>query len=251
MGCRKIPNLLWGLTLAECIACKSHIPDGAAVCSVCKCYQSMWKNNLQYVAGISALILFVLSSAVWVVPRVWSSIFHLNDVRIVAASTLKSVVIANFTDEDVFVSHFIFWMTGRTSSWIAPGVPIEETIHPGSIVSRAFPAQETSSPIKILPGLQVLRGASQEKIEDLIVRSVSGDPCVKLVFFAEEDYNLKELRGMAGPTLNTFPVNAYLEFWSGHNKKPQYTRASGVGAFEVCDQVFGEVNANPVPLPQK
>jgi hypothetical protein len=39
------------------------------------------------------------------------------------------------------------------------------------------------------------------------------DPCFELNFFVAWDSLLRELSKMAGPSLNTFEVGGYLEYW--------------------------------------
>ena len=48
--------------------------------------------------------------------------------------------------------------------------------------------------------------------EKLVARAANGDPCLELVFFVSPDPLLREL-AQAGPTLNTFQVGGYLEYW--------------------------------------
>jgi hypothetical protein len=50
-----------------------------------------------------------------------------------------------------------------------------------------------------------------------------------LAFFSANDPKLRELEAMAGPTLNTFPVNGYLEYWGRSHKSSAFQPVDGAG----------------------
>jgi hypothetical protein len=190
----------------RCIACQQEIPAGASLCSVCKSYQRGWKNHLQYGAGIVAIIVVTFSAAAWLWGNAGKLLWpHNNDVRVVSASSLSSAVILNRGDNEVFVSHLILTMPGRTTDWVALRLVFEERLPSGQFVSRKFPESTLHSG-------QFVHGLNAADFDKLIARAAHSDPCVELVLSTASDSLLRETMQAGGPTLNTFGVGGYLEF---------------------------------------
>lgn len=208
-----------------CVACKHEIPPFASVCPICKSYQAKWKNHLQYIAGITTLVVLILSGSVWLVAKVQGIFFYREDVRLVKCNTRNSAVIVNKSDGEVFLSQLLLWMRGRTSNWVAPGMKINEKVGPGQFFTKKF-----ENP-RINEGAFV-RGQNQDDFEKLLVRAVHSDPCFEMVFFTESDSDLQDLRTIAGPTLNTFEVAGYLEYWSSRSDSIIRVPLSGTGAVQ-------------------
>ena len=211
----------------NCVACKHEIPVGASICSVCKSYQRPWRNLLQYISGIAALLLISASSITWLWANARSSFWYREDVRLVSASTEKSAVVVNRGDSDVFVSHLLFWMPGR-ETWLTQHLDFDATVAPGQFIRRDFP------PSKLLgrPGRYV-RGETKEGLERFIARAVAGDPCIELTFYEASDRNLREMLQMAGPELNTFDVAGYLQYWGRSTTSPVLVPLKGLGIVRV------------------
>lgn len=214
--------------MAECVACKNTIPDGAHICAVCGSYQSVWKNWLQYVSGIAALVGLSASAMVWLYGNARPLIWHKDDVYLVATNSIGSVVVANRGDGEVFVSHVLLTMEGRTSNWSAPRVNIEERLQPGQFLRREVPRDRDDQ------RKEWVRGLSEVEFEALIARAVRGDKCVELVFLGENDSTLRDLRQMAGSTLNTFKVGGYLQYWGQRSREPKFVGVTGAGAVLRC-----------------
>jgi ribosomal protein L40E len=90
-----------------CIACRAAIPKSATVCSACKSYQIRWKNRLQYLAGITALVVALFTWTVPALPTIRKVLFWRDDVRVIALNSRGSAVVANYGDGEVFLSHFL------------------------------------------------------------------------------------------------------------------------------------------------
>jgi hypothetical protein len=206
-----------------CIACGQEIALNSSLCSVCESYQRSWKNHLQYIAGIATLTALTISAIFWLGERVRSTFFSREKVVLAACNNLATgALVANRGDREVFISHLTLWMTGRTSNWSAPVLQINEKVEPGQFLQHSFP------PGKITEAGTFARGLSSEDFEKLIVRASNNDPCVEAEFFSLSDSMLKDLTSAAGPTLNTFPVGGYLEYW-GEGESPKRMRIDGIG----------------------
>jgi len=221
-----------------CVACRQEIPLGSSLCPVCKSYQHVWKNHLQYFAGIATLVVLTISALFWVGERVWITFLSKEKVVLVACNTLDTgALIANRGDREVFISHLLVTMTGRTHDWSAPVLQVNEKLDPGQFLRAKFP------PTKITGSGIFVRGISSKDFESLIVRASNGDPCVEADFFSNSDTMLAELRASAGPSLNTFPVGGFLEYW-GRGDNPTHMPITGTGvirqAVPPCPQ--GEKN---------
>jgi hypothetical protein len=210
----------------RCIACKQEIPAGASLCSVCKSYQRPWKNHLLYVSGIAAMIVLIVSAAFWL----WGNGRLLlglgrDDVRLVAANTLEGdAVVVNRGDREVFVSHLLLSMPGRSADWIAPRLIFEEKLPVGQFLRREFPKA------RIQDNAEFIRGLDAEGFEKLVGRAANNDPCLELAFFVAQDSLLRELGQMSrAAPLNTFEVGGYLEYWSLTGDAPIDLPVKGTG----------------------
>jgi hypothetical protein len=207
----------------RCIACKQEIPIGASLCSICKSYQASWKNHLLYVSGIAAMIALAVSATVWLSGngRVLLG-FGRDDVRLISASTLGSAVVVNRGDREVFVSHLLLTMPGRSGNWQVPSLTFEDRLPVGQFLRREFPKAR-------LEVVEFVRGLGSPDFEELVRRAANEDPCLELVFFMAQDSSLRELKQMAGPTLNTFEVGGYLEYWGLNGDAPVDLPLKGTG----------------------
>lgn len=210
----------------ECVACKQDIPIGASICSICKSHQRPWKNSLQFISGMAAMIVLTVSAITWLWGNARTAFWYRDDVRLLSANTLASAVVANRGDGEVFVSHLIFTMPGRTS-WSSPRLLFEERIPPGQFIRREFPRTK-------IQGGDFVRGVEKAEFEKLIARAVTGDKCVELVFYDGSDSSFLELREMAGKTLNTFEVGGYLQYWNLKKTTPLFLPIKGSGVLRRC-----------------
>jgi hypothetical protein len=142
---------------------------------------------------------------------------------LISANTLGSAVAVNRGDGEVFVSHLLLWMPGRSSDWQTSELTFEERLPVGQFLRREFPRPR-------IRGLaENVRGLAAADFEKLLVRAADGDPCLDLFFFVASDPRLRELRQMAGPTLNTFQVGGYLEYWGLKHDAPVDVPVTGTG----------------------
>lgn len=206
-----------------CVACKSGIPDGAAVCATCKSYQHSWKNHLEYGARVATLVVLIISGGVWLFGKAREAFLYRDDVRIVSCNSLHSAVVENRGDGPVFLSHLLLTMPGRSADWEARRLEFEEVLEAGRFLRRAFP------PARLQDKAQFLRGLDSAAFDDLVKRAANGDPCLELAFFSASDGFLREMRQMAGPKLNTFPVGGYLEYRGRSKENPILVSIEGSG----------------------
>jgi hypothetical protein len=206
-----------------CVACKCEIPADASLCSVCKSYQLAWKNWLQYVAGVVTLIVLTVSASFWLYEKVHAAFFSHENVSLVACSTmLRTAVVVNRGDRDVFVSHLQLWMARRTANWQAPELEINQTLAPGQFLEKEFPKSKIDSG-------EIVRGLSSAGFENLVSRAANNDPCLELDFFAGFDTHYLDLAKAVGGTLNTFDVGGYLEYWGARKDAPVRVTLEGKG----------------------
>ena len=113
-------------------------------------------------------------------------------------------------------------MLGRTRDWFAPRLIFEVRLPSGEFVRKEFPQQE-----KFQKG-EFIRGLNEPDFEKMVARAANGDPCFKLAFFDRSSF-LREITQMAGPTLNTFKVGGYLEYWGASSDSPITVPVTGSG----------------------
>jgi hypothetical protein len=217
------------MSTTRCVACKQTIPTCATICSVCKSYQRPWKNTVQYIAGIATVAILIASGMTWLWGNARGIFWYREDVRLVSANSMGSAVVVNRGDGEVFVSHLLFTMPGRSADWVARRLVFEEKLPPGQFIRREFPRPK-------MDDVQFVRGLKADEFEKLIVRAATGDPCYDLVFFEASDPLLHELTTMAGMTLNTFEVGGYLRYWGLSRTAPVDVALKGTGAMRRCAQ---------------
>jgi hypothetical protein len=193
------------------------------LCSHCKSYQHVLKNHLQYGAGIATLIVLVITACSWIYLNVLKPLSFHDDVRLISSNSLRSAVVANRGDVEVFVSHMLLYMSGRPSSWQAKRLDFEEVLLPGRILSRDFP------PASITSSSEFVRGLNSGDFEKLLVRASNGDSCFGVAFFDANDSFLRDLKKMAGERLNTFEIAGYLEYRGLRADEPMAVPITGDG----------------------
>ncbi len=204
--------------------CKSQIPADASLCSICKSHQRDWQNWLQYFAGVATLIALTVSASFWLYQKIRSTYFYRENVGIVACNTLlRTVVIANRGDRDVFVTRLQLWMSGRTSDWQSPYLEINQSVAPGQFLKAEFPKP------RLFENGEFVRGLPQAESDALVSKAANHDPCLELDFFAGYDTHFGDIVQMAGPTLNQFPVAGNLEYVGARHDIPVRILLGGVG----------------------
>ena len=209
-----------------CVACKNSIPTDASLCPVCKSHQANWKNQLQYFAGLAVLIVLIFSGSSWLyleARKAIKAIWYYDEVRVISCNTLRSAVVLNRGDGDVFLSHMLLYMPGRSSAWAAKRLDFEEVLPKDKFMRREFP------PAKISDNAEWIRNLDPVKFQNLIEIASNGNSCFEFVFFELSDSFLSELRQMAGAGLNTFEVAGYLEYRGQKSDAATRVSITGVG----------------------
>jgi hypothetical protein len=142
---------------------------------------------------------------------------------VISANTLESAVVVNRGDGEVFVSHLILTMPGRSGDWQSPRLLFEKSLPAGQFIRQEFPRP------RLQDLTQFVRGLDTADFEKLVKRAANYDPCFELVFFVAQDSFLNELSQMAGSTLNTFQVGGYLEYWRLRGDAPVHVPVTGTG----------------------
>jgi hypothetical protein len=195
--------------LKACVACKRQIQSDASVCPVCKRYQRVWKNHLQYFAGIVALVSLSATAVTVTLTTVNEMFFARSDLHLIECNSMASAVIVNSGDAEVFVSHLILWPSGKPPAWVIPRLDFGDKLAPGQFLKKEFP------PARIQGTALFVRGLDDGQFQKLMARAAATDPCVEAAFFAEGDSFLQELETVAGERkLKTFEVVGYLEYRS-------------------------------------
>src|SRR5712692_9363005 len=103
----------------QCRYCASDIPIQAIQCSVCKNYQSAWRNNLLFMAGLTGFITLVagaLSFSVNQASQLYKGLFWRDNLQIVEFETRTypdfRVVLSNGGDGPVWASKIILYWPG-------------------------------------------------------------------------------------------------------------------------------------------
>jgi len=84
-----------------CVMCKSDIYAGAAMCPICKSYQSDWKRKLYYCATLAGLITVTFSLLTYMIstwPEIRKTLFWRDSVAITAFDSENRIVIYNAGD---------------------------------------------------------------------------------------------------------------------------------------------------------
>jgi hypothetical protein len=94
-----------------CAYCGSTISAKAVLCPVCKSYQSAWKTNVVYIAGIVGLITLIGSAITYIIsalPNIHKILFWHDEIKAWKFSTFYDAnftsVVSNIGDGPVILS---------------------------------------------------------------------------------------------------------------------------------------------------
>ena len=163
-----------------CVACGQDIPETASLCSVCRSYQKSWKNHAQYFSSLAALIAVIFASITWLWANARPLIWYRDDVRLVAMNSLGSAVVLNRSDGEIFLSHLLLNIRGRSDTWHVRGLEFGEQVSPGQFVRKEFPKPK-------IGGGDFVRGMRDAEFENLVSEAANGTPCSELVFLGAND----------------------------------------------------------------
>jgi hypothetical protein len=197
-------------TTKNCRACGSPIPQSAKLCHVCKTYQHRFRASIHFLSSSTPLWVAAASLLFWAItqllPTVRILLWPREDVQVVTANPLQGATIVNFGDHEVFVSHIVLFMTGRTSNWIAQHFPVDDSLAPGKLLRVAAPRTGDFD-----SGFFV-RGVEAAKWEKFVDQAYSDKQCFQILLFAVNDPFFQEMAESAGPSLNQVPTSGYVEY---------------------------------------
>ena len=159
----------------------------------------------------------------WAIFKGARLLWPTEELRLVSCNTLGSAVLANRGDDDVFISHLILSMPGRSTDWQAKRLDVKEFVKAGGILRREFPKSVISGPAEFI------RAANSDEFNKLVSRAANGDPCLELAMFTANDDFFTELKKMAGPQLNTFEVGGFVQYWISQPDYPKHLPINGSG----------------------
>src|SRR5262249_14878015 len=119
-----------------CLYCGSEIAIGATVCSVCKNYQSKWRNGVVFAGGAVGLITLLVSGLAFTVDRlslayknlIWQD--RINVLRLVKAGGYLELAVANIGDGPIFISEIVITSQHGERSL----TPILKMVNPNDIL---------------------------------------------------------------------------------------------------------------------
>jgi len=207
-----------------CVACRSPIGPGASLCPVCRSYQCAWKNQLQYLGGIVALLAAIVAVVVWAVsnaPAARRAVWPRTSVHLIAAhselwlddaNARSLVVIANDGDTEVFVSHVRFEMTLQSTP-VSKDIAVMELVAPGRFLRSAEVPSNAPRPPKP-PLLLPFRGIADNEWLDSLRRAVAdrNRVCFQSSYYYKHGKAFRELQDVAGPALRTFDGRGYVTY---------------------------------------
>jgi len=214
---------------APCKACGTAMPIGASLCPTCKTYQHWLKGWLQFYGSIAALIVLSVSLLGWLgsmLPNLRRNLMPRHHLSVVSANSNESLVVFNDGDKDLFVSYVLLSMSGRSSAWKAPYVPIQAGVPAGQFYRHEFP-----KPRSIENG-EFVRGVQEPQWQQLLTQAFSQPQCFNLYYLGQDDPFYKMMSHMAGPSLNTFPVYAHVEYVVPGNSTTHRATFPAVGVMQ-------------------
>jgi len=190
----------------SCVACKSEIIPGAIICPVCKIYQSGWKSRLQYFAAIAGSItvitgfiaLLTYVGATW--PEVRKVIFWRDRLEVTSFDSESSIVISNFGDGEIFVSHLVL---SSEKPMFAESRAINISAKAKSFISLDFGEVSGWGTVPL----------SEKAWQEVL--KIGKDDCFKWNFFDANNPHYHNLKKYFGDNFRSLPLVAHLIFYSG------------------------------------
>ena len=155
------------------------------------------------------MLALTISGIVWFYTNGIKPMLSVDSVIVLAFDSQGETVVANTGGTAVYVSKIAMFMVGRDHDWTSAIATLDEMLGVGQLIRKDLaPSKESWT---------IVRGRNPDAFEDVIVKAANNDPCFIARFFVEKDPTLQDIRGIAGPTLNTFPSTGYLQYWSLRN----------------------------------
>jgi hypothetical protein len=207
---------------SPCKACRTPMPLGASLCPTCKTYQHPLKRGLQFYGALATLIVLSGSLLTWLYITV-PNLIPRHDLSVVASNSNDTIIVFNDGNRDIFVSHAFMQMKTPNSNWKAYMPPIRKVVPPGQYYEQKL------QPPPDMPHAGFVRGMQEPQWLQLLSRAVDNPQCFTLCFLAQDDAFYKMAAHMAGLSLNTFPVLAYIEYLVPGSTTPHQVRFPAIG----------------------
>jgi hypothetical protein len=207
---------------SPCKACGTPMPLGASLCPTCKTYQHPLKRGLQFYGGMATLIVLSGSLLTWLYTTV-PNLIPRRHLSVVASNSNDTIIVFNDGTRDIFVSHAFMQMRTPNSNWKAYMPPIRTVVPPGQYHEHKL------KPPPDMPHAGFVRGMPEPQWLQLLSRAVDNSQCFTLFFLAQDDAYYKMIAYMAGPSLNTFPVYAYVEYLLPGSSTPYKVEFPAIG----------------------
>lgn len=189
--------------MANCVECKTQIPEGARLCATCKNYQPRWRRWLAtfgLMAGFSTVAIGIWSLIGSVIVDLNAKLSWKEDVRAISFSDGEKVFL-NAGDGKVFLSHV--QLKDQRSEAI---IPINKAVE-----SKEFVVLESTS-----VGGNVVSGVSDEHWQELLDKLSYADyvDCIRVNYMYTEDSGFKLYESFLGDDLRTLSGEAWIWFYS-------------------------------------
>jgi hypothetical protein len=231
-----------------CAYCGSPIPRSAILCSVCKSYQSTWRNNFAYWAGFAGLIGLLGSAVAYIISELPSlrKVIAWNDelqvVEFGATDTRNFTVSANNVGDGTVIlsSIVIFLKNGNENA----GYVIDKVLDANRLLSESFNVKEDAQ--GMAPQIPAdydlfIANTSGKPNSTTIQRSQiiysfnsSTWPCFLKVpanATSEGQRRMEQAYSTQGRHLVTEPLQAFAIYFSAHSGKKIRTPFPAVAAF--------------------
>jgi len=204
-----------------CRYCGSEISARAVMCPVCKLYQSRWRNNLLFLAGLVGFFGLLASAATFVLDRslgMWNSFFGGDRIRVLsfharAASPEYRIVVTSLGPWPVFLYDVTVHWHGGSRSYDVSRMIEKNAI---AVIDRETP--------EAVVGVGDLLGTRDGKLNEIILRYSSfpinqytDHVCFFPAIYNDENHRIARMKAhylSTGMQLVTASVRAYTSFYS-------------------------------------
>ena len=237
-----------------CLYCGSEIAIGATVCSVCKNYQSKWRNGVVFAGGAVGLITLLVSGLAFTVDRlslayknlIWQD--RINVLRLVKAGGYLELAVANIGDGPIFISEIVITSQHGERSL----TPILKMVNPNDILpetigyarSGTFLLNETGIPPPEL--LSIVNKQSLNSTDDDPRGTFGSAVCIIRMYLIENGSELtvlKQAHEAASKKIVSEAATGRVGYFSTHSKKRIEEEVALTGVFQRLDQT--ECKAKP------
>lgn len=196
-----------------CISCSSAISLGAQKCPICSDYQSHWKNRLKYFSGIVGIITISISALAFLLtkaPEVRKSIFWSDNVEVIFFSEyMADVAIVNSGDGSIIVTNIETTPIFDGKEISSSSISVYKEIAPGETYMGSIGLNGTE--------FSIPTDLNKEDVKK-IVHDETIEKCYKFFTLSQNHYMANTLKELNNGS-NLFEAKAFVNFYSGRNKK--------------------------------